>query len=119
MRNLKYVNGSSTRTKEAGFLGISSKVHRYYETLPVTGVPGQIGSQLKLGVQALGRYPEKIASLYRTVFDKIAAKYGGSAAQPRGLVDDRLPRYRTASASRRMPTCTGSVAGENLRALVR
>ena len=79
VRNLKYVNGSSTKTKEAGYLGISAAVHQYYETLPITGVPGQIGSQLNLGVQALGRYPEKIASLYRTVFD-------GQKRDPQGAV---------------------------------
>ncbi len=79
VRNLKYVNGSTTKTKEAGYLGISSAIHQYYATLPITGVPGQIGSQLNLGVQALGRYPEKIASLYRTVFE-------GQKRDPQGAV---------------------------------
>ncbi len=79
VRNQKYVGDSTTKTREVGFLGISPVEHRYYQTLSITGVPGQIGSQLKLGVQALGRYPEKIMSLYRTVFE-------GQKRDPQGAV---------------------------------
>jgi membrane-associated protease RseP (regulator of RpoE activity) len=78
-RNRKYVDGSTSKTKVAGYLGISPVLHQYYETLSVTAVPGQIGSQLNLGVHALGQYPEKIASLYRTVFE-------GQKRDPQGAV---------------------------------
>ncbi len=79
VRNVKYVAGSGTKTKPAGYLGISPVVNRYYEALPITAVPGQIGHQVNLGLQALGRYPEKIASLYRTVFE-------GQKRDPQGAV---------------------------------
>ena len=68
VRNLKYV-GSTTKTKEAGYLGVSPQVHSYYAALPVTQVPGYIGDQIGQGVSAIGSYPSKIASLWGTVFE--------------------------------------------------
>jgi membrane-associated protease RseP (regulator of RpoE activity) len=68
VRNLKYV-GTTTKTKEAGYLGVSPQVHSYYAALPVSQVPGYIGSQIGQGVSAIGNYPSKIASLWGTVFE--------------------------------------------------
>ena len=68
VRNLKYV-GTTTKTKEAGYLGVSPQVHSYYAALPVTQVPGYIGDQIGQGVSAIGSYPSKIASLWGTVFE--------------------------------------------------
>jgi membrane-associated protease RseP (regulator of RpoE activity) len=72
-------NGTSTATKVAGFLGISPKEHDYYKVVAATGIPGQIGSQINVGVQALGHYPSKIVSLWQTVFD-------GKKRDPQGAV---------------------------------
>ncbi|MDT4892270.1 MAG: hypothetical protein QOE97_1305 [Pseudonocardiales bacterium] len=69
VRNLKYANASGTQTKEAGYLGIAPVTHDYYQALAITQVPGQIGSQVKAGFAALGSYPQKIGSLWNTVFD--------------------------------------------------
>jgi membrane-associated protease RseP (regulator of RpoE activity) len=79
VQNVKYTNTAQTKTKIAGYLGIAPVQTRYYETLPITAIPGQIGSQLKLGVEALGQYPEKIKSLFGTVFD-------GQKRDPNGAV---------------------------------
>ena len=79
VENVKYANATGTETKRAGFLGVSSHLNHYYEALPVTAVPGQIGDQLSAGLDALGRYPEKVASLWRTVFD-------GQKRDPQGAV---------------------------------
>ncbi len=79
VRNVKYVTGSDTKTKVAGFLGISPVVHHYYAPLSVTEIPGQIGTQLSQGVHALGAYPEKLTNLYRTVFE-------GQKRDPQGAV---------------------------------
>ena len=68
VRNLKYV-GTTTKTKEAGYLGVSPQVHSYYAALPVTQVPGYVGDQIGQGVSAIGSYPSKIASLWGTVFE--------------------------------------------------
>jgi membrane-associated protease RseP (regulator of RpoE activity) len=67
--NRNYVSGSTTATREVGFIGFEPKAHYYYQALSVTQVPGQIGSQLKLGLSAIGKYPEKIHSLWQTVFE--------------------------------------------------
>jgi membrane-associated protease RseP (regulator of RpoE activity) len=69
VENLKYANDTGTKTKEAGFLGVSSTPHHYYQDIGITAVPGQIGSQIDKGFAALGRYPEKVVSLWNTVFN--------------------------------------------------
>jgi membrane-associated protease RseP (regulator of RpoE activity) len=75
--NKTYVNPLELRT--VGFLGIETKFHDYYEAVPITAVPGKIGDQIQLGVDALGRYPEKIKSLWQTIFE-------GKKRDPNGAV---------------------------------
>jgi membrane-associated protease RseP (regulator of RpoE activity) len=79
VENVNYVNETGTKVKRVGFLGIGSHIHHYYESLSVTQVPGQIGHQISFGLSAMGRYPQKIASLWRTVFD-------GQKRDPNGAV---------------------------------
>ncbi|HKC27447.1 MAG TPA: site-2 protease family protein [Jatrophihabitans sp.] len=79
IRNVKATNQDATKTKVAGFLGVSSQAAVGYAPVGITGVPGAIGSEVKLGVDALGRYPQKIASLWGTVFD-------GKQRDPNGAV---------------------------------
>jgi membrane-associated protease RseP (regulator of RpoE activity) len=68
VRNLKFVDGSTSKTKEAGFLGVSPTNHHYYTGVSITAVPRKIGDQMGQGFSALGRYPQKIGSLWDTVF---------------------------------------------------
>jgi membrane-associated protease RseP (regulator of RpoE activity) len=77
--NLKYANDTGTKTKKAGFVGISPTNHHFYESVALTAVPGQIGSQIGKGLSALGRYPEKIGSLWDTVFH-------GTPRDPNGAI---------------------------------
>jgi membrane-associated protease RseP (regulator of RpoE activity) len=79
VKNVKYADDSLTTTKVAGYLGISPVEPRYYETLGITEVPGQIGSQINLGLHALAQYPQKIKSLFGTVFE-------GQQRDPNGAV---------------------------------
>jgi membrane-associated protease RseP (regulator of RpoE activity) len=69
VENRKWANAAETRTIEAGFLGVTATEHRYYRALPVGQVPGQVGSQVRQGVDALGRFPAKMSSLWGTVFE--------------------------------------------------
>jgi membrane-associated protease RseP (regulator of RpoE activity) len=78
VRNVKYV-GTTTKTKEAGYLGVSPRVHSYYAALPVSQVPGYIGDQIGQGVSAIGSYPSKIESLWGTVFE-------GKPRDPNGAI---------------------------------
>jgi membrane-associated protease RseP (regulator of RpoE activity) len=67
VRNLKYANADGTKTKEAGYLGVSAR--EAYQPLSPAAVPGQIVSQFAQGLRALGSYPSKIGSLWGTVFE--------------------------------------------------
>ena len=78
VRNLKYV-GDTTKTKEAGFLGISPATRYYYQSQGVLDVPRQVGSQINLGVQALASYPAKLHNLWQTVFE-------GKQRDPQGAI---------------------------------
>ncbi|SHG75496.1 RIP metalloprotease RseP [Jatrophihabitans endophyticus] len=81
VRNLKRVVDGKGGTKLAttGYLGVSPVIPRYYDTLSLTEIPGEIGRQLHLGVSALARYPEKIGNLFGTVFQ-------GEKRDPEGAV---------------------------------
>ncbi len=79
VRNLKYVDNTTTQTREAGFLGISPTNHHYFQALSITEVPGEIGRQIGLGVQALASYPEKLGNLWDTVFN-------GQQRDPQGAI---------------------------------
>lgn len=63
----------------AGFLGLSPYERSYFESVAISEVPGKIGSQLKLGVDALGQYPSKLHNLWQTVFE-------GKKRDPTGAV---------------------------------
>jgi membrane-associated protease RseP (regulator of RpoE activity) len=77
--NQNYLNDAQTKIATVGFIGFAPTVHDYFQTVGATGVPGQIGSEIKLGVDALGRYPAKIHSLWQTVFE-------GKKRDPNGAV---------------------------------
>jgi membrane-associated protease RseP (regulator of RpoE activity) len=78
VENLKYI-GATTKTKEAGYLGVAPRVHSYYAPTPITQVPGYIGDQVGQGLSAIGNYPSKIASLWGTVFE-------GKPRDPQGAI---------------------------------
>ncbi len=95
--NTKYVGDGTDRTKTTGYLGVSPVERNYYETLGITQVPGEIGSQVKRGVDALASYPQKVASLFGTVFqgDKRDAQGAvGVVGRRAGDPDDVAARGR-------------------------
>jgi membrane-associated protease RseP (regulator of RpoE activity) len=69
VKNVKYANDSGTKTKTAGFIGVSPDERHYYQALGITQIPGQVVDQVAMGLRALGSYPEKIGSLWNTVFN--------------------------------------------------
>jgi membrane-associated protease RseP (regulator of RpoE activity) len=67
VENLKYNdNGKLIR---AGYIGVAPTGQSFFAHESITQVPGEIGSQLDLAVNALVSYPHKIESLWQTVFD--------------------------------------------------
>jgi membrane-associated protease RseP (regulator of RpoE activity) len=79
VRNVKCADDACTKTKRAGFLGISPHIRNYFQSQSITDVPGQVVSQISLGARALGSYPSKLHSLWQTVFD-------GKPRDPQGAV---------------------------------
>jgi membrane-associated protease RseP (regulator of RpoE activity) len=66
--NLNYV-GAGNRKAKVGFIGFAPRVGHFYRALSIGQVPGQIGQQVRQGVDAIGEYPQKIANLWGVVFD--------------------------------------------------
>jgi membrane-associated protease RseP (regulator of RpoE activity) len=65
--NTKYANDTGTKTKQAGFIGVSTTED--YQAVPLIQVPGKIVGQLAQGLHALANYPSKISNLFGTVFE--------------------------------------------------
>jgi membrane-associated protease RseP (regulator of RpoE activity) len=77
--NKNWVDDARTKLETVGFIGFAPTEHNYFQTVPVSGVPGQIGSQIKLGFSAIGKYPAKLENLWQTVFE-------GKKRDPNGAV---------------------------------
>jgi membrane-associated protease RseP (regulator of RpoE activity) len=77
--NRNWVDDAHTKIETVGFIGFAPTRPEHFTAEPITAIPGQIGSQLKLGLSALGKYPEKIQNLYGTVFE-------GKKRDPNGAV---------------------------------
>jgi membrane-associated protease RseP (regulator of RpoE activity) len=101
--NLKFANNTGTKTKVAGFIGVAPVLHNYYQPLGITAIPGEVGSQIRVGLDALGSYPKKIGSLWNTVFNNKPrdingaigvvgiGRLGGSVAESKHLgVQDKV-----------------------------
>jgi membrane-associated protease RseP (regulator of RpoE activity) len=73
VENLKYVTNAAgdntAATHVVGFLGLAPTDHHYYTRVGITHIPGQIASGVGSGFAALGHYPEKLKSLWGTVFE--------------------------------------------------
>jgi membrane-associated protease RseP (regulator of RpoE activity) len=77
VRNVKYASADGTKTKEAGYLGVSAR--EAYQPVGAAQIPGQIVSQIAQGLHAIGNYPNKIGSLWGTVFE-------GKKRDPNGAI---------------------------------
>ena len=66
VRNLVY-SGNSSTPHESGYLGV--ELDSAFARVPLTQIPGQIGTQIGQGFAALGSFPSKIGSLFGTVFE--------------------------------------------------
>ena len=76
VRNLVY-SGNSTTPTESGYLGV--ELDSAFSQVPLSQIPGQIGTQVGQGFKALGAFPTKIGSLFGTVFE-------GHKRDPNGAV---------------------------------
>jgi membrane-associated protease RseP (regulator of RpoE activity) len=67
IENTKYANAEGTKTKRAGFIGVSTQLD--YQPLGPGQIANVIWNQTTLGVQALKKFPSKMVSLFGTVFE--------------------------------------------------
>jgi membrane-associated protease RseP (regulator of RpoE activity) len=114
VKNVKYT-GDGTRTKVAGFLGLSPVNHHYWQPLPITAVPGQIGHQLSLGLHALASYPAKISNLFGTVFGSEKRDVNGAVGIVGiGRISGDYARSPRLTAQDKLATLVGLLASVNL-----
>ncbi|MGN6608507.1 MAG: M50 family metallopeptidase [Jatrophihabitans sp.] len=69
VENQKCANADCTAFKTAGFIGASPHFRHYYQAVPISGVPGQIGDQIRTGWDRLMQYPQRIGDLFGTIFE--------------------------------------------------
>jgi membrane-associated protease RseP (regulator of RpoE activity) len=79
VRNVKYVSDTSTKTKDVGFIGVAPTTRYFYAGQGVLDVPREIGRQVHVGIDAIGSYPQKLKSLWQTVFE-------GKQRDPQGAI---------------------------------
>jgi membrane-associated protease RseP (regulator of RpoE activity) len=77
--NLNYVNSNSSKTEVVGYIGIEPGSHNYYQTYGITGIPGQIATQVRQGWDRLMSYPARIGNLFGTIFN-------GEKRNPNGAI---------------------------------
>ena len=115
VENVKYANGTSGATKTVGFLGVTPTEHTYFKALSITAVPGQIGHQLRQGIDALGSYPQKIGSLYDTlVHNKKRDPNGAIGVIGIGRLGGDLAATHGLDVQQKVYTFVGLVATLNL-----
>lgn len=112
--NTKYANDKGD-TKKAGFIGVSPREHHYYDRLGVTEIPGEIVDQVATGFRALGSYPEKIGSLWNTVFhDKPRDINGAIGVVGIGRLGGDFARSPLLAVQDKIFTLVGLLASVNL-----
>jgi membrane-associated protease RseP (regulator of RpoE activity) len=77
--NTVAANNSGSKLETAGYIGVEAALHNYFKIVGPAQIPGQIVSQVALGLHAIGSYPSKIHSLWQTVFE-------GKPRNPEGAV---------------------------------
>ncbi len=110
-----YPEATDKKPTTAGYVGLSPANYHYYATLGVTQVPGEIGRQLRVGVDAIGSYPHKIASLYRTVFEGAKRDQNGAVGVVGiGRISGDYARSKYLTAKDKLFTLVSLLASVNL-----
>ncbi len=115
--NLNYVDNGHGRQvlRKVGYIGISPVDHHYYAAVPVTQVPGQIGSQIRLGIDAIGSYPQKLGNLFGTVFKgEKRDPTGAVGVVGIGRISGDFARSPLLTAQDKLYTLVGLLASVNL-----
>jgi Zn-dependent protease len=113
VENTKYANDDGTKTKQAGFIGISTT--ESYQPLSAGEVTSTIWSQMGLGVQAIKQFPAKIGSLVGTVFEgKPRDRSGAVGVVGLGRIGGQIADAPKVDALDKLFTLLTLLAGVNL-----
>jgi membrane-associated protease RseP (regulator of RpoE activity) len=113
--NTKLVGNSTTKTKVAGYVGISPTDHYYYKPVAITAVPGQIGTQIRTGWDRLMQYPARINDLFGTVFEGKQRNLNSAIGVVGiGRLSGDFARSNLLNTKDKITTLIGLLAGVNL-----
>jgi membrane-associated protease RseP (regulator of RpoE activity) len=113
VENTKYANDNGTKTKQAGFIGISTT--ESYQPLSAGQVASNIWDQMSLGVQAIKQFPAKIGSLIGTVFEgKPRDQAGAVGVVGLGRIGGQIADAPKVDALDKLFTLLSLLAGVNL-----
>jgi len=113
VQNTKYANADGTRTKQAGFIGISTT--EAYQPLSAGEVTSTIWHQMGLGVDAIKQFPAKIGSLFGTVFEgKPRDQAGAVGVVGLGRIGGQIAETPKVDALDKIFTLLSLLAGVNL-----
>jgi membrane-associated protease RseP (regulator of RpoE activity) len=113
VQNTKYADDTGTKTKQAGFIGISTT--EAYQPLSAGQVASTIWSQMGLGVDAIKQFPAKIGSLMGTVFEgKPRDQAGAVGIVGLGRIGGQIAETPKVDALDKVFTLLSLLAGVNL-----
>jgi len=113
VENTKYANDQGTKTKQAGFIGISTT--ESYQSQSPSQLVGTIWQQLGLGVNALKQFPSKIGSLVGTVFEgKPRDQSGAVGVVGLGRIGGQIANSNRVDTLDKIFTLLSLLAGVNL-----
>ncbi|UQX90034.1 site-2 protease family protein [Jatrophihabitans telluris] len=113
VQTTKYANDQGTKTKQAGFIGISTT--QDYQRLGVAGISRVIWKQMSLGVDALKQFPSKISSLVGTVFEgKPRDAQGAVGVVGLGRIGGQIADSHQISTLDKISSLLSLLAGVNL-----
>jgi membrane-associated protease RseP (regulator of RpoE activity) len=113
VQTTKYASATGTATKQAGFIGVGTKLE--YQRLGPAQIGSVIWKQTTLGVDALKQFPSKMASLWGTVFQgKPRDSQGAVGVVGLGRIGGQIADSSNIAALDKIAALFSLLAGVNL-----
>jgi membrane-associated protease RseP (regulator of RpoE activity) len=111
--NSKYANAAGTQTKQAGFIGVSPT--ETYQQLSAGRLSSVVWQQMTQGLDALGKFPSKVGSLFGTVFEgKPRDQQGAVGVVGLGRIGGEIADSTNVATKDKISTLLSLLAGVNL-----
>jgi len=113
VQTTKWANDDGTATKQAGFIGVGTKLA--YQRLGPGEIASVIWRQTSLGVDALKQFPSKMASLWGTVFEgKPRDRQGAVGVVGLGRIGGQIAESSQVATLDKVTALFSLLAGVNL-----